>query len=74
MARPETSDYAPFYHTYIEMAKGNSVQELIENYAAPLNDFVNRLPEEKAEYAYAEGKWSLKDLLQHMIDAERIFA
>ncbi|MBN8837810.1 MAG: DinB family protein [Sphingobacteriia bacterium] len=74
MARPATGDYAPFYHNYVEMAKGYSVKELIESYALPLNNFFQSLPDEKADYAYAEGKWTIKDLVQHIIDAERIFA
>ena len=36
-------------------------------------DFYTSLPEEKADHRYAEGKWSIKELLLHMIDAERIF-
>jgi uncharacterized damage-inducible protein DinB len=73
MARPETIDYAEFYHTYIQKAEGNSPKELIEKYSFTLNNFINSLPESKAEFAYAEGKWTVKDLLQHLIDAERIF-
>ena len=38
-----------------------------------LTDLLSKVPEEKANYAYAEGKWTLKELLQHLIDCERIF-
>ena len=37
-------------------------------------ELVHSIPEEKADYRYAEGKWSTRELLCHMIDAERIFA
>ena len=40
---------------------------------ASLNSFLEAIPEEKADYAYADGKWTVKQLLQHVIDAERIF-
>jgi uncharacterized damage-inducible protein DinB len=36
--------------------------------------FISNIPIEKLEYRYAEGKWTIKDLLLHLIDAERIFA
>ena len=74
MARPNPQDSAPFYHRYIDYAQGNSIAEVITNHAQQLVDFYNSLPEAKAAYAYAEGKWTIKDLLQHVIDAERIFA
>jgi len=74
VARPALHDAAEFYHGYISHATGNSVTELIINHGAKLKEFYNGLPEEKADYAYAEGKWTIKELLQHIIDAERIFA
>lgn len=73
MARPATTEYASFYNNYINKTNVNSVQELIATYANTLNNFFNSLPEEKADFAYAENKWTVKDLLQHIIDTERIF-
>ena len=74
MARPSTQDAAEFYHGYINMAQGNSVAEVMANYAEEIRNFYSNLPEAKADHAYAEGKWTIKELLQHVIDAERIFA
>ncbi len=74
MARPNESDYASFYHNYIQKAIGENPKELIERYSSSLNEFVNNLPESKADHAYAENKWTVKDVLQHMIDTERVFA
>jgi len=74
MSRPSSTDYYVFYDNYVETAKGESVTELLASYSAMLNDFVTHLPEAKADYKYADGKWTVKELLQHMIDAERIFA
>ena len=73
MSRPLTGDYAPFYQKYVELATGNSIKDLLENHSQNLLAFYTSLPEEKADYAYAEGKWTIKDLLQHVIDAERVF-
>jgi hypothetical protein len=59
---------------YINLAEGNSVSEIVNKYAFDLQEFFNSLPEEKADYAYAPGKWTLKQVLQHLTDAERVFA
>jgi uncharacterized damage-inducible protein DinB len=73
MPRPQPNDYAAYYETYVGKVKGDSVAEIINTYSQPMFDFYSSLPEEKANYRYAEGKWSIKELLLHMIDAERIF-
>ena len=73
MNRPQTNEYASFYASYVSLATGNNISEVIKNHSQQLNDFYNNLPNSKADYAYATGKWTIKDLLQHLIDAERIF-
>lgn len=74
MARPIQGEHGEFYQKYIDKTQGNSVQSLITNHSALLNDFINNLPDSKADYAYADGKWTVKDLLQHIIDTERIMS
>ncbi|HXL55208.1 MAG TPA: DinB family protein [Chitinophagaceae bacterium] len=74
MARPAPQDSSEFYHGYIDHAKGNSVAEVMANHSVQLKEFYNNLPEEKADYAYASGKWTIKEVLQHVIDAERVFS
>ncbi len=73
MARPKENESPAFYKNYISKVEGNSVEELIKNYSKDFDSFVQNLPTEKQDYAYAEGKWTVKDLLQHLIDAERVF-
>lgn len=74
MARPQANECAPYYQKYIALAKGNSIQEIINNHAFDLQEFYNALPDNKADFAYAENKWTLKQVLQHLTDAERVFA
>jgi len=74
MARPLPNESAAFNHKYIALAKGGSINEIIHNYAYELQEFYNRLPDEKADFAYAENKWTVKEVLQHLTDAERVFA
>src|SRR4051812_46950486 len=74
MPRPQQNDYAAYYDTYISKVSGNTVKDIITSYSEPLLKFYESLPEEKANHAYAEGKWTVKELLQHIIDAERVFS
>src|SRR6478672_8991371 len=74
MARPQSTESASFYHKYIELAQGNSINEIVDNYAFDLQEFFNSLPDDKADFAYAGNKWTVKQVLQHLTDAERVFA
>lgn len=73
MARPLTTD-ASFGQHYIAAAQGENIKEVINTYAAEILEFYTNLPAEKKDYAYAEGKWTIIEVLQHVIDAERVFA
>ena len=73
MSRVNHGIILPSYQQdYINLTKGDSIAGLIENHSEPLLAFYKSLPEEKADYSYAEGKWTVKQLLQHVIDTERI--
>jgi len=73
MARPQLGDYFVAYQQrYIDAATGETVAEIIDKHTHFINRFICTLPDEKANYSYAEGKWTVKQVLQHMIDTERI--
>ncbi len=74
MARPQPNECAPYYQKYIALAQGNSISEIVNNHAFDLQEFYNSLPDDKADFAYAENKWTIKQVLQHLTDAERVFA
>jgi hypothetical protein len=70
-----TSEFVTFYGTYISQV--SEEYTLIEELEISLHrfiKFVQDLPMDKFDYRYAEGKWTIKDIIQHIIDAERIFA
>ena len=73
MQRPQENEYASFYKNYIVLATGNNIRQVIATHSQKINEFYSNLPEAKAAYAYATDKWTIKDLLQHLIDAERVF-
>ena len=70
--RPETSEYAPFYAGYVGKVPESGPLALLESQI----DAFRALGEAAApgDYRYAEGKWSVKELLGHVADAERVFA
>ncbi|WP_017731854.1 DinB family protein [Nafulsella turpanensis] len=70
--RPKQEEYAPFYAGYVEACKEESAIEALEQSFKEALPFLQSIPKEKADHRYAEGKWSVKELLQHMIDTERI--
>lgn len=74
MARPDAAEHSPFFSKYINLVTGESASEAKQNHAKVLLDFYINLPASKSDYAYAEGKWTIKEVLQHVIDTERIFS
>lgn len=68
------AEYAPFYANYI--AQVSDEYTLVEELEISLHrfiKFVQDIPMDKFDYRYAEGKWTIKDIILHIIDAERIF-
>ncbi len=68
------NEYAPFYATYVKTLDNVILLEELEISVHRLRNFVQEIPLDKYDYQYAEGKWTIKDILQHLIDCERIFA
>lgn len=62
-----------FYHTYINQVKDTDLTTAFAGHQETLINQLKEVPEEMWGYRYAEGKWSIKELVQHIIDAERIF-
>lgn len=67
------NEYAPFYKKYIEAVGVVNLFDVLEQSATDLINTIQNLPEEKLTYQYNEDKWTIKDILQHLIDTERIF-
>jgi len=74
MDRPEKSEYGEYYDRYISQVADADVVAELENQPRDLKALFAGVQEERGTYAYAEGKWTLKEVLSHLIDGERIFA
>ena len=72
--RPTEQEFAPFYGKYIEKVAQDHPMAALEASLQEAQAFLTSIPAEKADYRYADGKWSVKELLQHIIDTERIMA
>jgi hypothetical protein len=72
--KPTTSIHGAFYKNYTDLVAQTSLSDALLNSVSNSFDFLDSIPEEKGNYRYAEGKWSIKELLQHIIDTERIFS
>jgi hypothetical protein len=74
MPRPDLTKVPDFYHNYINQAKGNDLMKAMRKQTGKFLLFLQKMPKDKRNYRYAEDKWTIKEVLQHIIDAERIFA
>lgn len=71
----KSNEYASFYGGYINQVSDEyTLVEELEISVHRLVKFVREIPMDKFDFRYAEGKWTIKDILQHLIDAERVFA
>ncbi|WP_269684512.1 DinB family protein [Flavobacterium lacustre] len=68
------NEYSNFNATYIKAAANVELIEELEICLHEFIRFVQNIPMDKFDYRYAEGKWTIKDIIQHVIDTERIFA
>ena len=72
--KPNKNEYPPYYQSYIDKCSDNDIVTNLSNNHKESIYLLKNIPEEKANFAYAEDKWSIKELVQHMIDSERVFA
>lgn len=73
MARPNLNEVPVFYHNYIRLVPEKDLLSALRNQTPVLLRFLNRIPPAKRNYRYARGKWTIQELVQHIIDAERVF-
>jgi uncharacterized damage-inducible protein DinB len=72
--RPEATEYQPYYSEYVSLVEGDNILSTLGAQLAGTLALLRGVPESQAGFRYAAGKWSVKELVGHLIDAERIFA
>jgi hypothetical protein len=74
IARPQDTEVAPYYFTYINQVTGDDPIAAIENQLAESQALFAKISEEKSLHRYAPDKWSIRQVLNHITDTERAFA
>lgn len=70
----KSNEYVPYQMNYIKLVSEQNIVKGLINQKEEMIHFFKSIPVFKQEYSYEAGKWTIKDLLLHLIDAERIFA
>jgi uncharacterized damage-inducible protein DinB len=74
MPKPDLITIPEFYHKYVRLVAENDAAAALSANTEKALGVLSDIPDEKWNYRYAEGKWSIKEMLQHITDAERIFS
>lgn len=70
--RPLEGEYIPYQLNYINRVPDGDLIEILKSTMNDTEDFLLSIPADKLEYRYAKGKWNIKQVVQHLIDTERI--
>lgn len=71
--RPTPNEAAPYYFTYIDRIASDDVVSALESQLEPALELLNTVSEERSLHRYAPDKWSVRQVLNHVSDAERVF-
>jgi hypothetical protein len=74
MSRPEKNEYGEYYETYVSLVQEADIVPVLERQLEEVNNLLSGISEDRALHAYAPGKWTIKELIGHLTDGERIFA
>jgi DinB superfamily len=74
MTKPEKAEYGAYYERYISLVDENSLLGSLSAQPDELSQLLDGLSEDRGSYAYDEGKWTIKEVVGHLVDGERMFA
>jgi len=74
LQRPQAQESNSYFKTYIDLVEGDDVLTTLREKKNSTSRFLDNIPNEKWDWAYAPGKWTVKEVLIHLMDTERIMA
>ena len=74
MTRPQTTEAADYYFKYIDLITSDDIVPALESQMGETLQFLSGISEEQSLHSYAPGKWTIRELLNHMNDGERLFS
>jgi hypothetical protein len=74
IGEPEAGEYAPFFESYVARVRGRDIVTTLEEQAVTIRGVLAAVPEARAGFRYAEGKWTIREVVGHWTDAERVFS
>lgn len=73
MTRPQTTEAADYYFAYIDLITSDEIGTVFESQLGETLQFLQGISEEESLKSYAPGKWTIRELLNHVNDCERLF-
>jgi hypothetical protein len=73
-SRPQADEYAPYYETYVSKVQGGDIISILEAQRLQMAQLLAACSERDGNFRYAQGKWTVKEIIGHINDTERIFA
>jgi uncharacterized damage-inducible protein DinB len=72
--RPDIQTVPEYFHKYVELVKDLDLIDALRYAEEQVQQILAKIPEDKGTYQYADGKWTIKEVLNHIMDVERVFA
>lgn len=74
MNRPGKDEYLPYYETYVKLVGDGDIIGILESQIKQTASMLRAIPDSRGTYRYADGKWSINEVVGHLTDTERLFA
>ncbi len=74
ITRPEPTEHIPYYSRYIDLVQGSDILKILPKQIDGSLALLRSIPSSNSSYRYAPGKWSVNEVIGHVIDTERVFA
>lgn len=72
MKRPLPNEYPSYYKNYVDNVKTDNIIKELRDQVLDIQAIISEIPEDKEDFAYAPGKWTIKEIIGHIIDTERV--